>query len=103
MDEPVNNIYTSPLYVKTSLNERLTVIAVDANVRTPADDKTYDVMYVGTNKGKVLKIVNVETGFDIAEGASKREPVVIEEMQVFPYHVPVANVQVVQPKNSNYK
>lgn len=103
MDMPVDNIYTSPLYVKTSLNERLTVIAVDANVRAPADDKTYDVMYLGTTKGKVLKVINVETGFNIKEGVSKRKPVVIEEMQVFPYHVPVANVQVVQPKNSNYK
>ena len=103
MDEAVNDIYTSPLYVKTSLNERLTNIAVDPNVRTPADDKTYDVMYVGTTKGKVLKVVNVETGYDINERSSRRKPVVIEEMQVFPYHVPVANVQVLQPKNSNYK
>ena len=103
MDEAVNNIYDTPLYVKTSLDERLTNIAVDPNVRTPADDKSYDVMYVGTTKGKVLKVINVETGYDINKGVSRRKPVVIEEMQVFPYHVPVANVQVVQPKNSNYK
>ena len=103
MDEAVDNIHTSPLYVKTSLNERLTNIAVDSNVRTPADDKTYDVMYIGTTKGKVLKVINVEMGFDVRSRTSKRKPVVIEEMQVFPYHVPVANVQVVQPKNSAYK
>jgi semaphorin 6 len=103
MDEAVDNIHTSPLYVKTSLNERLTNIAVDSNVRTPADDKKYDVMYIGTTKGKVLKVINVEMGFDVRSRTSKRKPVVIEEMQVFPYHVPVANVQVVQPKNSAYK
>ena len=105
MDRPVSNIYTSPLYVKTAINERLTVISVDGAVRTPnTGDKTYDIMYVGTTRGKVLKVINVETGgFNIAEGVTERKPVVIEEMQVFPYHVPVANVQVVQPLNSKNK
>ena len=105
-DEAVNNIYSAPLFVKTAVNERLTVIAVDPEVRTPADGKTYDVMYVGTTRGKVLKVVSVEDKdkFDLRTGQmSARKPVVIEEMQVFPYHVPVANVQVVNVKETGNK
>ena len=41
-----------PIYVKTSLHERLSAIAVDAGVSTPGDDSAdqYDVIYVGTTK-----------------------------------------------------
>jgi len=105
-DEAVNNIYAAPLFVKTAVNERLTKIAVDPRVRTPADDNTYDVMYVGTTRGKVLKVISIEDKerFDLRSGqTSARKPVVIEEMQVFPYHVPVANVQVVTVKESGKK
>ena len=62
-DEAVNNIYAAPLFVKTAVNERLTKIAVDPRVRTPADDNTYDVMYVGTTRGKVLKVISIEGNF----------------------------------------
>ena len=106
MDQAVDNVYTAPLFVKTAVNERLTVIAVDPEVRTPVDGKTYDIMYVGTTRGKVLKVISVEDDrkFDLNKGqTSARKPVVIEEMQVFPYHVSVANVQVVKPKDSDKK
>jgi len=104
MDGAVGNVYAAPLFVKTAVNERLTVIAVDPEVRTPADGKTYDVMYVGTSRGKVLKVISVEDDtktFDHKKDVAHRKPVVIEEMQVFPYHVPVANVQVVKAKKAS--
>ena len=91
MDSAVDSAESQPLYVKTSLNERLTAITVDPNVRTPGDDNadTYDVIYVGTTKGKVLKIISSRSVF-----GSAVKPVVAEEIQVFTYHVPVKNLQV---------
>ena len=82
-----------PLFVKTSLNERLTVIAVDPQVRTPSG-AFYDVMFVGSTRGKILKIVSAFEERDAGKRFAKRKPVIVEEIQVFPNHVPVRNVQV---------
>lgn len=92
MDEAVQSITQEPLFVKTSLHERLTVIAVDEGVKTPGDVNAdeYDVLYVGTTKGKVLKVISARSAITKASKA-----VVAEEIQVFPYHVSVTNLQVV--------
>merc|ERR1712156_1184350 len=77
------------------LHERLTAISVDPGVKTPGDDNAdqYDVLYVGTTKGKVFKVISSHSVF----GKYPR-PVIAEEIQVFPYHVPVKNLQVVNDK-----
>jgi len=93
MDSAVNSADNQPLYVKTALHERLTAIAVDPNVRTPGDDNSefYDVIYVGTTKGKVLKVISSRSVF-----GSTIKPIISEEIQVCTYHVPVTNLQVVK-------
>ena len=88
-----------PLFVKTSLNERLTVIAVDPQVRTPSG-AFYDVMYVGSTKGKVLKVVSAVEEKESTKRDAKRKPVIIEEIQVFPNHVAVRNIQVLSSSTS---
>ena len=95
MDTAINSADQQPLYVKTALHERLTAIAVDPNVRTPGDDNAdfYDVIYVGTTKGKVLKIISSRSVF-----GSVIKPVVSEEIQVFTYHVPVTNLRVIKDR-----
>jgi len=95
MDTAVNSVFNEPLLVKTALNERLTAITVDEAVSTPGDDNAdfYDVLYVGTTKGKVLKVISTHSVF-----GKHRKPVIAEEIQVFPYHVPVNNLQVVNQK-----
>jgi len=80
MDRPVGT-GIPPLFVKASMKERFTVIAADPNVNGR------DVIFVGTTRGKVVKFVQSEEG-----------PIVIEEMQVFPYHVPVANLRVIRDR-----
>ena len=95
MDDAVASKGQGPLFVKTSLNERLTAIAVDPGVKTPGDDNAdqYDVLYVGTTKGKVLKVISSHSKF-----GKHRKPVIAEEIQVFPYHIAVNNIQVINDK-----
>ena len=49
MDTVIQPSGEQPIFVKTSLHERLTAISVDSGVQTPGDDNAdqYDVLYVG--------------------------------------------------------
>ena len=89
MDWAVPGATGGPVFVRTSMDERLTVIAVDSGVEA-IDGRKFDVIFAGTTSGRVLKIIdrNHDTN------ANKPDPVLIESMQVFPYHVPVRNVLV---------
>jgi semaphorin 6 len=60
-------------------------------VQTP-DGKSYDVLFIGTDNGKVIKVVNA----DSADSHKTVNPVVIEEIQVFPLTVPIRNLQIVR-------
>lgn len=80
----------APLLLHTSFQAQFTKIAVDWQVHA-ADDRYYDVMFVGTDDGRVIKSVN--------KGAtSKIETVVIEDIQVFDSHDPVTDLKVFRDK-----
>nr|KAG5703640.1 hypothetical protein BaRGS_002514 [Batillaria attramentaria] len=69
---------------------QFTKIAVDWQVHA-ADDRYYDVMFVGTDDGRVIKAVNKgET--------AKIETVVIEDIRVFDSHDPVTDLKVYRDK-----
>lgn len=70
---------------------RFTQITVDPQVKTPGG-KTYDVLFIGTDNGKVIKAINAES----ADSKDKVSPVVIEEIQAFPANVPVRGIKVVR-------
>lgn len=89
MDWSVNSKSQGPLFIKTSMGERLTVLDMDPQVKA-LDGNRYDVIFVGTNRGRVLKLV------DLKQDSSKPGPNLIESMQVFPTHIPVRNLMVVQ-------
>jgi len=91
MDEAVTSSIHMPHFVKTSLHERLTTIAVDSNVLTPNGD-TVDVLFIGTTKGRVLKLVSHEVN-------GESQTTLIEDMQVFPFHVAVNNIIVTKSKD----
>ncbi len=95
MDWSVPSSDSAPVFVKTGLGERLTVISVDPGVRG-VDGRTHDVLFVGTTHGRVLKISNSVVG-----QKKGGEPVLIESLQIFPYHVPVRNILVVHPKSGD--
>ena len=75
MDQAVPSLHKMPLFVKTSLGERLTMIAVDPGVGVKTH---HDVIFVGTTRGRVLKLVNsARSGSDV-----EPLPVLIEALQV---------------------
>lgn len=81
-------------YIKTSPHERLTAIAVDPSVSL-ANGDSVDVLFVGTTRGRVIKMAS----FKDQDGTPRTN--VIEEMQVFPLHVAVNNILVVKPKTDD--
>ncbi|CAG7826149.1 unnamed protein product, partial [Allacma fusca] len=74
MDEPVQPLLNRPVLTRATQTHRLTTIAVHTNATTP-DGQAYDVLFLGTDDGKVLTVVNV--------GRELVSTVVIQEIQVF--------------------
>ena len=91
MDEAVTSSTQTPHYIQTSPHERLTTIAVDPAVglASPASGPA-DVLFVGTTRGRVLKMASY------TDEAGLPATSLIEEMQVFPLHVPVNNILLVR-------
>ncbi|XP_055903183.1 semaphorin-1A isoform X3 [Eupeodes corollae] len=103
MDENVPAFFGQPILVRTSTIYRFTQIAVDAQIKTPGG-KTYDVIFVGTDHGKIIKSVNAES----ADSNKKVSSVVIEEIDVLTKSEPIRNLEIVrtmqydQPKEGSY-
>ncbi|CAB3359363.1 Hypothetical predicted protein [Cloeon dipterum] len=93
MDKPVPSFFGQPVVIRVSMQYRFTQIAVDAQVET-ADGKKYDVLFLGTDNGKVIKTLNAAS-FDSDSNVS---PVVVEEIQVHPpqSNIAIKNMQVVR-------
>ncbi|CAG0894666.1 unnamed protein product [Darwinula stevensoni] len=79
MYDHVQPIYQEPIFVfsQDKNNARLSRIVVDENI-TIEDGAIRDVIFVGTDNGRVLKIVYNED-----EAAEKVNAVVVEELEVF--------------------
>ncbi|XP_035257935.1 semaphorin-3A-like [Anguilla anguilla] len=75
MFNPVNPVNNRPIVVKTDVEYQFSQIVVD---RVEAEDGQYDVMFIGTDVGTVLKVVSIprESWHDLEE-------VLLEEMTVF--------------------
>ncbi|XP_028966911.1 semaphorin-1A [Galendromus occidentalis] len=92
MDQAVPSYFGRPIVVHTGFNYRYTYIAVDAQVEG-VNGKMYDVLFIGTDHGHVVKVVNVASLRKEHEG-----PIVVEDVQVFPLvgqtqtPVPVTNL-----------
>ena len=79
MDWAVPTATPGPLFVRTSMGERLTMIAVDPQVET-IDGEKVDVLFVGTTTGRVLKVINRKSEGKALQG------VLVESMQVINAH-----------------
>ncbi|XP_059352587.1 semaphorin-1A-like isoform X3 [Daphnia carinata] len=90
MDESVPAFYGLPLVTHTSLKYKFTKLAVDPQVRT-ADGKTYDILIIGTDKGKVIRAINTES----YDSINKVRPVIIEEIKVFETEAAITNLRVI--------
>ncbi|XP_013106679.1 semaphorin-1A [Stomoxys calcitrans] len=101
METSVPAIYGRPLLTKVHLYHRLTSIAIDPQVRALNGDY-YDVIYTGTDDGKVTKFINIPTPSSGGTSASidNLKTVLISELQVLPIGIPVREL-IVSPKTNN--
>nr|XP_004661335.2 semaphorin-3G [Jaculus jaculus] len=83
-----------PVLVKTPLGQQLRQIVVD---RVEAEDGTYDVLFLGTDSGSVLKVIALQTG-----GSAEPEEVVLEELQVFKVPVPITEMEISVKRQTLY-
>lgn len=93
MDEAVPSLYGEPLFVRVSLQWRLTAITVDAQVEG-LNGKKYDVIFVGTDDGRVIKFVNVR-----GPDSAAVETVVISDTQALPSGVRVTELRIAKAQN----
>ncbi|KAM9680650.1 semaphorin-3G isoform 2-T2 [Dama dama] len=86
MFRPVRPWRGRPVLVKTHLAQQLRQIVVD---RVEAEDGTYDVIFLGTDSGSVLKVIALQAG-----GSAEPEEVVLEELQVFKVPTPITEMEI---------
>lgn len=86
MDTAVGAMGGAPVFMQTMAKGRFTAIAVDWQLYA-ADRGYYDILFVGTSDGRVLKAVN--KGFD-----GPVETVVIEDIQVLRTDEPVKELKI---------
>ncbi|TRY76741.1 hypothetical protein TCAL_04038 [Tigriopus californicus] len=89
MDEPVQPFFGSPIVIRTGMVSRFTVIAIDPQIKT-TDGRAFDVIFVGTTNGRVLKVINAQSAFS----RTKVETIIIEELQVFSNTIFIKDVKV---------
>eukprot|EP00095_Tigriopus_kingsejongensis_P004637 maker-scaffold291_size219542-snap-gene-1.24 protein:Tk04637 transcript:maker-scaffold291_size219542-snap-gene-1.24-mRNA-1 annotation:"semaphorin-1a isoform x3" len=89
MDEPVLPFFGSPIVIRTGMVSRFTVIAIDPQIKT-TEGKAYDVIFIGTTNGRVLKVINAQS----ASSRTKVDTIIIEELQVFSHNVIVKDLKV---------
>ena len=88
MDESVVSQPAGPVFIKFGDGELLTKIAAQRGV-SDARGQLFDVLYIGTNRGKVIKAL---VG---ADNPNMESSVIEEEIQIFSETVPVLNLLIV--------
>lgn len=86
MDKSVPAFGGQPIIVQTSLSFSFSQIAIDWQVHA-ADQRFYDILYIGTDDGRVLKAFNKGRGPTI-------ETVVVEVLPLFPNGAPITSLRV---------
>lgn len=85
MEDAVPAYFGKPILIRVSLQYRFTSIVVDPQIKTTNDER-FDVIYVGTDDGKVLKVVNIPND-------ETTTAVVISENTVLPHNQPVKELK----------
>jgi len=80
MESAVPAMFGKPILIRVSIQYRFTSIAVQPQVKT-IDDETFDVIYVGTDNGKVLKLVNIPDNNGTAKAVVISENVILPNGQ----------------------
>ena len=74
-------------------------IAIDPQIKT-SDGQIYDIMFVGTDKGQVLKIVNSANKI---LGEKNQQPILVEELQILKFGEPILGLQMTEGSEKSDK
>ncbi|KAK2507850.1 hypothetical protein MC885_002456 [Smutsia gigantea] len=94
MYEPIKPAHKKPILVKTDGKYNLKQIAVD---RVEAEDGQYDVLFIGTDNGIVLKVITIYN-----QETESMEEVILEELQIFKDPVPIISMEISSKRQQLY-
>ncbi|XP_076596288.1 sema domain, immunoglobulin domain (Ig), short basic domain, secreted, (semaphorin) 3bl [Chaetodon auriga] len=94
MWRPVYPALRQPVLVKANTPYKLRQIVVD---RVEAEDGQYDVMFIGTDIGTVLKVIALHSGNSL-----ETEEVTLEELQVFKVPTPITSMDISVKRQALY-
>ncbi|XP_014863528.1 PREDICTED: semaphorin-3G [Poecilia mexicana] len=94
MWRPVLPALRQPVLVKANIPYKLKQIVVD---RVEAEDGQYDVMFIGTDVGTVLKVISLQGGNSL-----EAEEVTLEELQVFKVPIPITSLDISVKRQALY-
>ncbi|XP_057589715.1 semaphorin-3E [Hippopotamus amphibius kiboko] len=94
MYQPIKPAHKKPILVKTDGKYNLKQIAVD---RVEAEDGQYDVLFIGTDNGIVLKVITIYN-----QETESMEEVILEELQIFKDPVPVVSMEISSKRQQLY-
>ncbi|KAE8611853.1 hypothetical protein XENTR_v10012619 [Xenopus tropicalis] len=92
MYNPVYPVHRQPLLVRTNVNYRFTTIAVD---QVDASDGRYEVLFLGTDKGTVQKVIV------LPKDDLETEELILEEVEVFKVPAPIKSMKISTKRVSN--
>ncbi|XP_026065645.1 semaphorin-3C-like [Carassius auratus] len=93
MFNPIYPVGRKPLVVRTHADYKYTSIAVD---QVPAADGHYHVLFLGTDKGTVQKVVVLPSN------GSLDEDLILEELEVFKKQSPITDLRISSKKQQLY-
>ncbi|KAJ8377464.1 hypothetical protein AAFF_G00260220 [Aldrovandia affinis] len=93
MYHPVYPLNRRPLVVRTGVDYRFTTIAVD---QVDAVDGRYEVLFLGTDRGTVQKVIV------LPKHPSTTEELILEEVEVFRIPVPVKTMKISSKRQQLY-
>uniref|UniRef100_A0A671WXK8 Semaphorin-3C n=1 Tax=Sparus aurata TaxID=8175 RepID=A0A671WXK8_SPAAU len=93
MFNPIYPVGRRPLVVRTNADYKYTSVAVD---QVMAADGNYQVLFLGTDKGTVQKVIVLPSN------QSLHEDLILEELEVFKNQAPVTNLRISSKKQQLY-
>ena len=90
MEKAVSSNPSMPVFIRSSDSELLTKMAIHPGV-SDLHGNLYDILFVGTNRGKVITILTSSDKPDI------RTSEILEEVQIFSPTEPVLSLKIVAP------
>uniref|UniRef100_A0A3P8U129 Semaphorin-3C n=1 Tax=Amphiprion percula TaxID=161767 RepID=A0A3P8U129_AMPPE len=93
MFNPIYPVGRRPLVVRTNADYKYTSVAVD---QVMAADGNYQVLFLGTDKGTIQKVIVLPSNHSL------HEDLILEELEVFKNQAPITNLRISSKKQQLY-